>query len=50
VLWNAARMTSSITARSVQARSVTPSAGSPCARTAGVKNRRAAEVSRQGET
>jgi hypothetical protein len=39
------RMSSWITARSVQARSVTTSAGSPCARSVVVKNRRAAWVS-----
>ena len=50
VLWNAAGMSSSIAARNTGARSVTTSAGAACASIAVVKNRRAARVSRCGET
>jgi hypothetical protein len=50
VLWNAAGMGSSITARSAGARSVTTSAGSPWSPSAIVKNRQAACVSRRAET
>src|SRR5450759_2050692 len=50
VLWNAPGMSSSTTARSVQARSVTTSAGWPWLPSAVAKNRRAAWVSRRGET
>jgi hypothetical protein len=50
VLWNAAGISSSTTVNSVHARSVTTSVGSPYSRSAGAKNRRAAWVSRRGET
>jgi len=50
MLWNAAGTSSSIAARNAGARSVTTSAGAPCARSAVVKNRRAARMSRRAET
>jgi hypothetical protein len=50
VLCNTPGMSSSITARNVQARSVTTSIGSPYARSAVVKNRGAGCVSRRAAT